>query len=122
MQPTSDRSLADPILRLIDGLCEVFERGWQSGAPPELERLVVSVPAEARRVLFAALLRLELDFRKKQGRPLVSEEAALRFAGLGDWVDPILAELGLEPLGAHLVLRVISGPHAGELFRLRGHN
>src|SRR5262245_33131219 len=122
MQPTPKPSLADPLLRLLDDLCEVFERGWRGGTPPALERLVASVPAEAQPILFHSLIRLEIDYRQRQGRPLTADEAALRFAGLGDWIETLLAEAGLEPPAACLTLRITAGPHLGQSFRLRGHN
>src|SRR5262249_50683134 len=114
--------LPTDMARLIDDLRGAFERGWMAGTPPQLEQLVRSVSEEARATLFRELLSLELDYRQRQDRPLTADEAAVRFVGWGDGAVAILAEFGLEPSAAHLTIRVAAGPHAGESFRLQGHN
>jgi hypothetical protein len=91
-----------PVLRLIDRLCDDFERDWQAGKAPRLELLLSSVPPEHRRPLFGQLVQLERDCRLLRGEPLTAGEATQRFAGLGDWVGPILRELNLSAADPNL--------------------
>jgi len=110
-----------PLRRLIDGLCDRFEMEWQAGSPPILENLLQAAPEEARPELFRQLLRLECDYRQRQGRPLEPEEAWQRFRDLGTWAQTVLAEEGIDEPGDRLVLDVLGGPHAGRSFRCDRH-
>src|SRR5438445_61818 len=83
---------------------------WLAGFAPVLEKLLLQAPDEARHELFRHLLRLECEYRQKQGRGLEAEEAWQRFGSLGPWAHAVLAAIGLEEPGDQLVLNVLSGP------------
>jgi hypothetical protein len=82
-------------MRQIDRVCDEFEKSWRDSTPVPAETLLGSVPEQARAELLRELLRLEQEYRQRQGKPLVAGEASRRFTPLGAWVLPILAERGL---------------------------
>src|SRR5258708_623612 len=93
---TPSPALLSPVLmRDINDRVNRFEMAWQAGAAPRLEDVLAAAGEEARPELFRQLLRLEVDLRLRQGRPLTAREASQRFAGLGPWAVPVLAGLGL---------------------------
>jgi hypothetical protein len=88
-------SLPVALQRRIDHVCDDFEKSWQENTPVPLETLLESVPEQARPDLLRELLRLEQEYRLHNGNPLDRMEASRRFAPLGAWVAPVLAERGL---------------------------
>lgn len=67
-------------LEQIDDVCHAFEQQWQNGTPAEIESLVPSDwSAEARHLLIAELLVLEIDYQRKGGQEPNWDEYAGRF-------------------------------------------
>ncbi len=119
--PTPPPVLSADLLEQIRQTVDRFEAECQAGSPPVLEQLVEQAPPEARPELFRQLVRLELDQRQGQGKPLTAREAGQRFGSLGPWVGDVLAVLGLEE-NAVLTLTVIAGPRKGNSYQLNGHS
>lgn len=77
-RPNAEQSLNPSQFARLDLICDEFEQAWRSGTPPVLEHYLDQCPAEAQRpVLFAALLDLELHYRKQAS---ADELAAIDFA------------------------------------------
>jgi serine/threonine-protein kinase len=76
--------LSEPHVRLLDRLCDGFERDWQNalrhgGERPRLEALLRELPEEARGVGLRELVRVEWDQRRQHGEQPTREEYAARF-------------------------------------------
>src|SRR5262245_46432911 len=80
MRPESDErgdSLSLSVAQRIDDVCMRFEAGWQAGTPPRLEDFLGEAAGAERRELLRQLLRVELDWRRRQGdRPALAEYLA----------------------------------------------
>ena len=64
-EPNSSNS--PQTIELIDSFCDRFETEWAAGAQPRLEAFLSDVAADLRSSLFAALLPVELELRRKAG-------------------------------------------------------
>ena len=113
--------LSAELLQTVRKVVDRFDADCRAGSPPPLEGLVEQAPADARPELFRQLVRLELEQRQQQGKPLTAREAVQRFGPLGLWVGDVLSVLGLEE-NAALTLEVLAGPHKGQSFQLIGHS
>jgi serine/threonine-protein kinase len=113
------QSTSAELARLLDGLCDRLEAGWQTGRPTPVEDLVGEAPESSRPRLLRDLLAVEREYRAKAGRPLAEAEARDRLAPLGPWAAEVVADLfAADPA---LVLDIVEGPAAGRSFRLTGH-
>jgi WD40 repeat protein len=65
----------------IDEVCERFEAAWQAGQSPRIEDFLGDVEAAERDALLRELLRVELDYRHRQGSAPTVEEYLERFPG-----------------------------------------
>jgi hypothetical protein len=106
------------LVQEIQRLVARFEADGQAGSTPDIADLLAGIAPEGRGELFRQLLRLEVEHRQHQGKPLTADEARQRFAALGSWATPILAEL---EDGGTLTLEVIAGPQTGRSFQMAGH-
>ena len=80
-------NLSIPLLETIDERCEKFEQHWIAKQPKSLESyLDHDLIAEAQTLLFAELLALEIDYRRRSGDTPRFEDYADRFP---DRVDQI---------------------------------
>jgi eukaryotic-like serine/threonine-protein kinase len=101
----SGRSLADlpeTSVRLLEQLCDGFERAWQAalrrGADrPRLEELLVRLSAETRAVGLAELLRVEWNQRRQHGERPDASEYAERFPEMKAALPALFAEDGCAP-------------------------
>lgn len=67
-------------LEQIDDRCAEFERAWQAGEPFSIESVLdAGVPDDHRDVLFAELIVLEIDYRRRRGETPSKEEYLPRF-------------------------------------------
>ncbi len=70
-------------LERIDDLCADFERKWQSDQPPKIELLLSKddLPRDTieRNVLFAELIALDIDYRRRRGETPTKQEYINRF-------------------------------------------
>jgi serine/threonine protein kinase/tetratricopeptide (TPR) repeat protein len=64
---------------LIDECCDRFEKAWLDGQRPRLEEFLEQTPGEVRDVFLRELLRLELEYRRKQGQTPTEDEYHERF-------------------------------------------
>jgi hypothetical protein len=117
----SPSPLSPELWQQINALITRFEAECQAGAAPRIEAFLDEAASDARPELFRQLLRIEVDVRLSQGKPLTVREAAQRFAILGSWAALVLASMGLDAASAPLVLDVVAGPLAGRAFQLPGH-
>jgi serine/threonine-protein kinase len=123
--------LAEPDVRLLDQLCDRFERAWQAalrrGADrPRLEELLALLPDEAHDVGLRELLRVEWGQRRQHGESPAEGEYAGRFPALRDDLPALLASPPeAAPAGepgegvvvpGYRLTRRLGGGGAGEVF------
>src|SRR5262249_46381744 len=138
---TPARSLADlpePHVRLLEQLCDGFERSWQEalrrgGVRPRLEDLLAELPAEVRNLGRVELLRVEWGQRRQHGERPNPEEYVGRFPALGSALAELLAssdgrtqspepDLALqaaaepEAIPGYRLMRRLGGGGLGEVF------
>ena len=116
LEPAFRQPLSPEKILRLDHLCDQFEAEWLAGMTPQLEQLLLASDEELRPHLFHELLDLETRYRRQEGRPLTSEEATHRFASLGPWAGEVLAAFHLDSGADSLLLEVLVGPIAGQLF------
>lgn len=67
-------------LERIDDRCADFERLWQSNDPPTIESILsTDIPDVEQEVLFAELVALEIDYRRRRGDTPEEEDYLDRF-------------------------------------------
>ena len=65
---SSRDQLHDPhVVALIDAACDRFETEWRAGTKPRLEEFLLRAEAPLQADLFAALLPVEIELRRKAG-------------------------------------------------------
>ena len=80
-------------LERIDERCSEFERRWVVGETPEITATIPEeTPPAEREVLFAELLALDLDYRRRRGQQPDKSEYLRRFHGEADAVEEAFAE------------------------------
>ena len=89
-----------PAQRQIDAVCIEFEDAWKSGGRPDIEGFVRRLPESLRSPLFAELLLIELDYRRRQGDTPSVEEYQPRFPGFEDVVVAIFERAATPDRGA----------------------
>ena len=92
-QPRSPKHNALPreTLQNLDVICSSFERAWAEPVPPRLEDYLVRLP-EHKELLFADLLAVEVDQRRRRGERAIAEEYLGRFPELTETIVHLLAE------------------------------
>src|SRR5262245_33960113 len=91
--PTTDLSL--PTQREIDAVCMRFEAAWLAGQRPRIEDHLGQASEPARPALLGELLRMELEYRGRNGERPTENEYVPRFGQ--EIVRRVLAE---TPRGA----------------------
>ncbi|MGL4552340.1 MAG: hypothetical protein ACRC33_14265, partial [Gemmataceae bacterium] len=110
-----------PSSATLDALAERFAAACRAGQSLFPESLLGEAPEPARPELLRRLLRVEIDIRQQQGRPLPRIEAEGRLAGLGPWASDVLDSFWPAD-DEVLTLRATAGPLAGQTFRVAGHS
>lgn len=92
-------------LERIDDRCAEFERGWQSNDPPSIKSILAGEIADnERNVLFAELVVLEVDYRRRGGDEPAKQEYLDRFpdhlAVINDIFDDGVLNDGKKRAGA----------------------
>ncbi len=77
-----ERSLADRVTQMRDH----FELAWRSGRAPRIEAYLKGFAAADRPTALRALLKIEIDCRRRDGQTPALEEYRARFADLADIV------------------------------------
>jgi tetratricopeptide (TPR) repeat protein len=80
-----------PIRAAIDSICTGFEAAWQAGHRPPLEAYLERHSGPGRPVLLGELLRLEVDYRRRQGESPAATDYLTRFAELSEVVGAVFA-------------------------------
>jgi tRNA A-37 threonylcarbamoyl transferase component Bud32 len=88
-----DKSLLDR----IDEICDEFEASLRNGERPSIERQLDLIPAEAKRLLFAELSHLEVQYHLKAGEECSPSDYLQRF---GDFQAEIERAFGGKQQGA----------------------
>lgn len=107
--------------RRFDELAQRYAAACRSGETVTPESFLNEVDPEGWPDLVRFLLRVEIDVRNEQGRPLSRAEAEARFGSLGPWVGDLLVSFFPQP-DEVLTLAATSGPLTGQTFRLAGHS
>jgi serine/threonine-protein kinase len=109
--------------RQIDSLCDRFEQDWLAHRRPAIESYLAQVPEAGRPALLRELLLTEWSYQRQSGRQPNLDEYRRRFAHLGDWVGPLLAEV-FRPAADRfrVTLTVVEGPHRGQVFSFAEHD
>src|SRR5262249_25850092 len=80
----------------VDEVCDRYEAAWQSGWRPRLEDYLGEAPEPQRTNLLHELIRLEVEYGRRQGEALRQGEYLSRFPGLDSgWVAGAWGELAL---------------------------
>lgn len=69
----------DLISDLIDRLCDRFEAEWRAGLRPRIETFLARAPAEARNAMLRAIVPVELELLRTQGKSPSREDYCDRF-------------------------------------------
>ncbi len=88
--------LPETEVRLLDQLCDGFERAWQNalrhgGQRPQLEVLLAQLTPDARDPGLRELLKVEIAQRREHGEQPVVEDYVARFPELGPVLPALLA-------------------------------
>ena len=86
--PNPGNNSADQILR-IDALCDRFEDELRTGRRPLIENFRI-VGGDGQIPLLRELVRLEVEYRRKQGEFPTAKEYAARYPALGASVQGLL--------------------------------
>jgi hypothetical protein len=80
-QPRQERGASLPLdlERALDPVCRRFEAAWRAGGRPRIEDYLADVPALARPALLNELLRMELEYRRRDGERPSPDEYRDRF-------------------------------------------
>jgi serine/threonine protein kinase/tetratricopeptide (TPR) repeat protein len=102
----SDKSgaLSPSRMRPVDEVCDRFKDAWKAGLLPRIEDYLGNVPEPERPCLLRDLLKLELEYRRRQGETLVLDDYRKRFPDQADLVVAVFREQG-----------IVAGPQAGEV-------
>lgn len=132
-----------PQMRRIDEACDRFEEEWLRGAHPRMEAFVYRASPEERSDYFRALLEVELELRRGEHLLPSSKEYLHRFPEFQEEVLQIMGNSAPTPKKSnraagnpspapvdaasaeaveHIVMEVISGPHAGKKFTFDKHD
>jgi WD40 repeat protein/tRNA A-37 threonylcarbamoyl transferase component Bud32 len=87
-------TLADlhaPLARAVERICTQFEESWVAGGRPVIEERLAEVPVQARGVLLAELLRLELAYRRRAGEQPQVADYRRRFPDDAGLVEAVFA-------------------------------
>lgn len=85
--------LPESLGRLVDQVCNRFEKVWKDGGYPRVEGYLGDEPDPVRSVLVHELVLLELHYRRKRGEKCEPEEYKARFpAQYAAWFATELAE------------------------------
>jgi pSer/pThr/pTyr-binding forkhead associated (FHA) protein len=114
---------ASDLARQIDTLRGRFEQDWLDNRRPAIESYLAQAPAEGRPALLRELLLVDLRHQRQAGRQPSPDEYRRRFAHLGAWVAPLLAEV-FRPAADRfrVTLTVTDGPHRGAAFAFAEHD
>jgi serine/threonine protein kinase/formylglycine-generating enzyme required for sulfatase activity len=63
----------------VDEVCERFEAVWQDGQRPQIEEYLADTPEPGRSLLLQELLKLEVEYRCRNGETPLGEEYRQRF-------------------------------------------
>src|SRR5688572_29037051 len=75
---TSFEQLPLAAKRRTDAVCERFERAWRAGRP-RLESFTLPSPPDEQAILFAELLHIELECRRRAGEVPHADDYLARF-------------------------------------------
>ena len=68
--------------RLIDSICDTFEKMYFAGEPPQIEAFLDRVDGPTKQPLLLELLKLEIHIRRSRGESIAIAEYQSRFPGL----------------------------------------
>jgi serine/threonine protein kinase/Leucine-rich repeat (LRR) protein len=88
----SPHSLSLQSAERIDAQCDDFEAAWTSGQSPSIEQYLAATPPDERESTFVALLRVELELRRRAGAAVDAESYVARFPELAAQVRSVFSE------------------------------
>jgi serine/threonine protein kinase/formylglycine-generating enzyme required for sulfatase activity len=107
--------LPHDLVRRVEAACRRFEEEWPAGRRPALEDYLGQVPAAARGVLLAELLRVEVAYRRRAGEVPLAAEYQARLPGDSALVATFFATVApaqVPPASAESVAEVETDPDA----------
>src|SRR5260370_336535 len=94
-------SLSLSAAKRIDEVCTRFEAAWQAGQAPRIQDFLGDTQGAEQETLRWELLRIEIDYRLRQGRVPTAEEYRSRFPGreaaLGKEIEACVARAAGRP-------------------------
>ncbi len=102
----------------IDSICDRFEKAWKTGSPPLIENFLADVP-EVSPALFRALLELDYDYNKQQGRSITKENYLARFPQFAQQIEALFAsqESQLNQIGDYLLQKELGEGGMGRVYK-----
>ena len=98
----------------IDAICDAFEEECQQGSSPQLLSYLDRCEASEQSTLFAELLLLDLEYRKRRGETPSRDDYLKRFPKFADQIEAIQLTHGLEDTPTSATKRELrESPEAG---------
>ena len=79
--------------RNVDELADRFELDWQNETQPRIEEYLQQLPANSQEQALTELLKVEIEFRTKQGEAPTAEEYRARFPQWGELVEQVFHQI-----------------------------
>lgn len=76
---------------LIDRLCDRFEAEWRAGLRPRIETFLGRAPAEARTAMLQAIVPVELELLRAEGKSPDKKIYLDRFAADAAVIEPLFS-------------------------------
>lgn len=110
-------------LRVVEQLCEHFERACRQGRRPEIARYLPAVPQVEQAAFFRELLVLEIDYRQQRGETPNAADYRTQFPQFQATLDEVFGSAAVPAstpsAGDSTVHYKRSAPPAGESCRVR---
>jgi serine/threonine-protein kinase len=103
LDATALQSLPLPSWREVEEVCRRFEAAWQASGKPRIEEFLGAVLEPTRSTLLRELLKMELEYRRKQGE--LPEEAEYRGRFATEQVSIVADVFATSAGGAAVVVR-----------------
>jgi eukaryotic-like serine/threonine-protein kinase len=100
--PGTEWQLSPEELERVDRACDRFEEAWRNGQRPQIKAFVDDLSTAAGKVVLRELLKVELDYRIRNGEQPTTEEYKSLFPEHADLINAFFESILSRPAGADL--------------------